>query len=877
MDEFIANYSILKSIGKGGMGEVFLAYDPFCQRNIAIKKMLKQWEENPTMRERFLREARIAGQLSHPSIIPIYTIDEKGNYYTMPFIDGETLRSILRTTKQQVKMGEPLHPIGSSVPALIRIFLSVCEAIAFAHVHRVLHRDLKPENIMIGKFGEVIILDWGLADLIDHPDFSLVEEETTNPHLTKPGKIPGTLLYMAPERAFEARSSTLTDIYSLGVILYQLLTLQFPFHRTSLKEFKKMFKFEQILDPEEIAPDRDIPLYLSSIVKKCLAVNPTERFQSVKELIYDLERYITGVPEWIEAGSLDIHNKQDWEFQENVVLAKHIAITRNVDLLEWVNLMLSKSSFPGNFKIEAEIILKEGNKGIGLLFCQSLNKMLNNRDEGYCLWLGGVDQGIRLFRSQVEVFQNPHVFLQLDRPYIIEIEKIDHHVHFFLDRKLVFSFLSHIPVSGDRIGLLLRDDNFFLSPLRIAIGSQSMTINCLAVPDAFLERNNFDEALAEYRKIARSFPGRAEGREAIFRAGITLLKKAQIQTNKKQQKALFALALDEFEQLHGTPGAPLEYLGKARVYEATAELDEEIKCLELALRKFPKHPLKPIVIEHVISRLHESAQQDRYAAYQFALMALQHLSHNPDTLSILELLQQHLEPLPFFFKCEKKEMQVMIELAFWLRKPMVIVEMLEKGLDPLIKKNAEIALLLLGQENLADLSFEHLWKTLEISPSPEIFIFLFYYGMIYQKNVFSLFAQIPPEMQRDPQLSPYLLWKAMIEAKGEKVSHLIDEFELKDFTDELSPLFFLYGCFLAKTQNAKIAEMHLTSITEKNHPPLSLLLSHYLLGRIHLADWLEEAFFWEKISLLLQLKLYFQCLGKTKQKKDIEKILKRVL
>lgn len=873
MDEFIANYNIVKTIGKGGMGEVFLAYDPFCQRNIAIKKMLCQWEENPVMRERFLREARIAAQLSHPSIIPIYSIDEKGNYYTMPFIDGETLRSVLRTTKRQAKTGEALHPIGSSVPALIRIFLSVCEAIAFAHVHQVLHRDLKPENIMIGKFGEVIILDWGLADFIDHADF-YVEEEPVNHHLTKPGKIPGTLLYMAPERAFGARSSILTDIYSLGVILYQLLTLQFPFRRTSLKEFKKMFKFEQILDPEEIAPDRDIPPYLSSIVQKCLSVNPEERFHNVKELIHDVQRYISGVPEWIETARLDIRNKKDWEFQENVVLAKHIAITRDVDLLEWVNLMLSKSSYPGNFKIEIELILKEGNKGIGLLFCQSLKKMLSNKEEGYCLWLGGSSQGIRLFHSQVEVLQYPHILLYCDRPYVIGIEKIDHHVHFFLDQTLIFSFLSHIPVSGDRIGLLLRDEKFSLSPLRISMGSQNMTINCLAVPDAFLKRQHFDEALAEYRKIAQSFPGRAEGREAIFRAGITLLKKAQYQTTKRKQKAFFTLALDEFEKLHATPGAPLEYLGKARVYEETKELDEEIKCLELALRKFPKHPLKPILIENVISRLHESAQEDRYAAYQFALLALQHLSHYPDTISILELLQKHLEPLPFFFPYEKKEIQVTLELAFWLKKPMVIVEMLEKGLEPLAEKNAQIALILLGHEKLSDSLKEEFLAQLS---SPEMVSFMFYYGVLYKKASFSLFKHISLTSQKNTKISSYILWKEMLENNWKETSSLIKGLKQKLLHDEMNPLFFLHGCFLAKTKGKLAAEKILTSITEKNYPPLSLLLSHFLLGRIDLSEWLKKAFFWEKITLLLQLSLYFQCLKKTKQKNVIEKILKKVL
>jgi len=103
MEKNVGNYQILESIGKGGMGEVFLAHDSVCGRNVAFKQMREQWADNVIMQERFLREARIASQLSHPSIIPIYSIDEKGTYYTMPHIEGKTLKAILNKTKQQAK------------------------------------------------------------------------------------------------------------------------------------------------------------------------------------------------------------------------------------------------------------------------------------------------------------------------------------------------------------------------------------------------------------------------------------------------------------------------------------------------------------------------------------------------------------------------------------------------------------------------------------------------------------------------------------------------------------------------------------------------------------------------------------------------------
>ena len=128
----------------------------------------------------------------------------------MPFVEGETLREILRTARSQEKEGKISHPIGQSIPALIRIFLNVCEAMAYSHAKGILHRDLKPDNVLVGKYGEVLIFDWGLADFIGKPsaaeELSTPPERTPNDNaeeekdLTDPGKVPGTLNYLAPER-----------------------------------------------------------------------------------------------------------------------------------------------------------------------------------------------------------------------------------------------------------------------------------------------------------------------------------------------------------------------------------------------------------------------------------------------------------------------------------------------------------------------------------------------------------------------------------------------------------------------------------------------------------------------------------------------------
>lgn len=242
----IGPYKLINSIGKGGMGEVFLAYDTICGRNIALKQIRSDLTNHPQVQRRFLKEATITSQLTHPTIIPIYSIhaDEQLVYYTMPYVEGETLRQILRRAKLQEKR-EKIRDPHTSIPALIRIFLQVCQAAAYAHSKTVLHRDLKPENFIIGKYGQVLILDWGLAKLIDDDTEGLdvgLQTKTRSSKITRLGKVVGTIAYMAPERALGLKATVQTDIYSLGVILYQILTLTLPFQRKNLKEFRACWK-----------------------------------------------------------------------------------------------------------------------------------------------------------------------------------------------------------------------------------------------------------------------------------------------------------------------------------------------------------------------------------------------------------------------------------------------------------------------------------------------------------------------------------------------------------------------------------------------------------------------------------------------------------
>lgn len=929
----IGPYKIIQSIGKGGMGEVFLAYDTICGRRIALKRIREDLLSYKQINTRFLKEAHVTSQLTHPSIIPIYAIHKEESlvYYTMPFVEGETLKQILRTARTLEKSGKKSDHIGCSIPGLIRIFINICQAIAYAHSKKVLHRDLKPENIIVGQYGEVLILDWGLAKLIRDTSQGGQEDESIEPEpkikmhlsgLTKIGKVVGTVTYMAPERASGHPSTYQTDIYSLGVILYQMLTLHFPFHRRSLEEFRKNMHKEKLQDPTKIAPYRDVPRVLARIVKKCLEPIPSHRYQNVDELIKDLENYIEGRAEWFQIATLRPENKGDWEFQENVYLPEHLAITRSTETSDWMSLMISKASFADNIKLEATVKLGENSHGLGFLLSIPEISQRKHLNDGYCLWLGSdTNKSTKLMRSTVEVMHTPDIVLNRNEWYNVRIDKSENIIYFYLNNTLQFSYISHIPLVGTHIGILSRDADYIIKDFNVFVGGQNVTVKCLAVPDAFLANKQYEAALSEYRRIGYSFPGRAEGREAMFRAGITLLEQAKNCPDPKKAEEYYRLALMEFEKLHKTPGAPLEYLGKALVYQSLKEYDEEIKCFELGCRRYPKHPFLPILHEQIIYRMHESSRYQRKTTYQFILLCVRQLQENDPGLHVKKLfnsLKNHWEPLPFIEEPENIDENsalsnhlFSITLAFWLAKPYVLEEIIHDLLKiespPIFAiSNALIAMIKIGSFNLAtslveqikDLQPEfgntHL-KALELildfhtHPSREFIAQKFNdeLPLDFQTerallqmmemcldndrtdivhDIYDKVIEKKPSSTQKVLFDAYQIWAYLLEGNREKSSALLLNHSIEELTQEEHILHCLYGCWLQISEGNELAMIHFASALETTFPRTWALLGHYLTGKIHDDHvWFQRAFLWEKKMLYRQLKLYYRCIN------DLEK------
>ncbi|MDP6506252.1 MAG: protein kinase, partial [Planctomycetota bacterium] len=269
-------------IARGGMGKVVQWRHKGLSRQIAAKVMLPNIAKSRQHRLRFLEEAQVTGQLEHPNIVPIHDLgeDPEGNlFFTMKMVQGRSLGQII---KEMVKgsgvMGDGKEADGSSINHLLNIFLKACDGMAFAHSRGVVHRDLKPDNIMVGDYGEVLVMDWGLAK--DLGEAEGAEEETSDNQLTdsqmaqldsgltQTGQVMGTVAYMPPEQAGGqgGRVDARSDVYSLGAILYELLTLRPPFEGVDTQRILGEVRKGRLISPSERAPEATIPRELEGVV-----------------------------------------------------------------------------------------------------------------------------------------------------------------------------------------------------------------------------------------------------------------------------------------------------------------------------------------------------------------------------------------------------------------------------------------------------------------------------------------------------------------------------------------------------------------------------------------------------------------------------------
>jgi serine/threonine protein kinase len=316
--ETLCKYTLVREIARGGMGQIYFGEDPQLKRQVAVKvSSVSYGGEDP----RFSKEAEVLALLAHPNIVPIYNVGvdaQSRPFYSMKLVKGRTLQAVLNALKD----GDAAATKEYTQAALLTIFRKVCDAMAFAHAKGILHRDLKPENIMVGEYGEVLVMDWGLAKILGERDAAgavkAAATDTGDYGMTMEGEVMGTPQYMSPEQAegMVAELDTRSDIYSLGGILYAILTLRPPVGGSTLAEVLGNVK-SGVLSPIGTATRMAkgiggrpepmtlaVPAALQAVTLKAMARDREKRYASVELFAEDIESYQNGFATSAESAGL---------------------------------------------------------------------------------------------------------------------------------------------------------------------------------------------------------------------------------------------------------------------------------------------------------------------------------------------------------------------------------------------------------------------------------------------------------------------------------------------------------------------------------------------------------------------------------------------
>jgi tetratricopeptide (TPR) repeat protein/tRNA A-37 threonylcarbamoyl transferase component Bud32 len=425
-------YALIGVHATGGIGRVWLARDDHIGRDVALKELRPDHAGQPAHWARFLREARITGQLEHPGIVPVYELARRpGNqqpFYTMRFVQGRTLSAAARSYREQRKAGTAS---ALELRSLINAFVVVCNTVSYAHARGVVHRDLKGDNVILGNFGEVIVLDWGLAKVLGR-----AEEEAGMPAVmdatnsagveTLQGEIMGTPAFMAPEQAAgeQDRIDQRSDVYGLGAILYEVLTGRAPFSGSSPYEIVQTVREKEPDRPREVSPG--VPRPLEAICLRALAKEPEDRYPSARAMAQDVQRWLADEPVEAYREPLPALLARWARRHKTAVTAAAVLLLTALAALSCSTVLIAREQkLTEQARLGEREQRQQAQKSLAMA-CQAVDEMLTEVGSTRLAELPGVDEVRRELLNKALVFyqrfleqrgEDPHLRLETGRAY----------------------------------------------------------------------------------------------------------------------------------------------------------------------------------------------------------------------------------------------------------------------------------------------------------------------------------------------------------------------------------------------------------------------------------------------------------------------------
>ena len=680
----VDGYDIISLLGYGGMGSVYLAYDRLLDREIALK-LLAQSADDATRAKnsaRFLSEAVLTGKLGHAGIIPIHRIGfdpTAGYYYTMRYVKGRSLASIIELLAGK----DPVVCSEFGLHRILTIFLRVCEAVGFAHQYGIIHRDIKPANIMVADFGEVLVLDWGLAKDIAATTDEAIEMDPSDPisrrlwecrkkselatqqflqndlkplpgnstailkkqqhstpaeskrnRATGAGQILGTPSYLSPEQgAGQADITATSDVYSLGVTLYELLTLHLPVDADNPEELVAKTILGDIVPIKRRPEALVIPNALCEIVTRALSLQPERRYENAKDMADEIALYLDGKAIWkpvVDEKCLLQNPTDTW-----TAIKGNLPPAAGELCLDIGTRLRCRKFASGDFRCESEFWVGQETKKWAISVGISEVLPNGNIETRYEFRVGIEERPyIELLRNGVRVQRRFDVRLRPALKYRLKIEMEESHLTVWLENRRCLEYKEFFPQTGGAIEIGALHGSVYIGKFKLDSRGAPLNISFMALPDRFYRTGRYAEARELYRQFALSHPDRAEGLVALYKSGLCSTAMLDIET-----------AFTEFTCLEGTMLDHCCALGLAQIGMKEGNIEwawEAIKNGYRSNRTNEVHNEMWFSLIGLIERLDTDHSDEKLARYREILDELHPEPHEAGQLAfeLLGLVQQ---------------------------------------------------------------------------------------------------------------------------------------------------------------------------------------------------------------------------------------------